>query len=73
VIECIEAFAPVCDILLQYRFFIRTHRSYVVNINYIDNIGNSSILLQNQTSVPIAQGKAREIKDRYLALLMEEE
>lgn len=73
IIECIESFAPVCDILLNYSFFIRTHRSYVVNINYIDNIGNKNITLQDQSSIPIAQGKAREIKDRYLSILMEEE
>lgn len=73
VIECIEAFSSTCDSLLKYRCFIRTHRSYILNMQYIDTISNSHVTLQTLTSIPIAQGKARIIKQQYLAFQMEEE
>jgi DNA-binding LytR/AlgR family response regulator len=73
VLECTEAFASVCDNLLKHRCFIKTHRSYIVNMQYIDAIDNNSVTLQTLSSTPIAQGKARVIKERYLAFQMEEE
>lgn len=73
VIECTEPFLTVCEKLLKYSRFIKTHRSYIVNMQYIDTIGNNTIKMQTQSSVPIAQGKTREIKEKYLAFQMEDE
>lgn len=73
VIECTEPFSAVCGRLLKYGHFIKTHRSYIVNMQYVDTIENHRITLQTLSSVPIAQGKAREIKQRYLAYQMEGE
>lgn len=73
VIECTESFTSVCDNLLRYGCFIKTHRSYIVNMQYVDIIDNNCVTLQTLSSVPIAQGKAREIKQRYLAFQMEGE
>ncbi|WP_265445263.1 LytR/AlgR family response regulator transcription factor [Acetivibrio straminisolvens] len=71
VIECTESFSTVCSTLLKYRCFIKTHRSYIVNMQYIDIIENSKVTLQPLVSVPIAQGKAKEIKHQYLNYQME--
>ncbi|TWH59420.1 LytTR family two component transcriptional regulator [Desulfitobacterium sp. LBE] len=73
VIECTEAFSSVCDNLLKYGCFIKPHRSYLVNMQYVDTIENHQITLQTLSSVPIAQGKAREIKQQYLSYQMEGE
>ena len=73
VTECTENFSSVCDNLLKYGHFIKTHRSYIVNMQYVDTIENHQITLQNRSTVPIAQAKAREIKQQYLAYQMEEE
>ncbi len=66
VIECTEPFSSVCDNLLKYGCFIKPHRSYLVNMQYVDTIENHQITLQTLSSVPVAQGKAREIKQQYL-------
>ncbi len=71
VIECIESFAIACNNLLKYRCFIKTHRSYIVNMQYVNTIENRQVTLQTLSSIPIAQGKAREIKQQYLAYQME--
>ena len=73
VIKCIEPFSHVCDNLLKYGCFVRTHRSYIVNMQYVDTIDDRQVTLQTLSSVPVAQGKAREIRQLYLAYQMEEE
>lgn len=73
VIECTESFSTVCNNLLKYGCFLKTHRSYLVNMQYIDTIENHQVTLQTLTSVPIAQGKAKEIKQQYLNYQMEGE
>lgn len=70
-LECTSRFSEVCDTLLMQHFFIKPHRSYVVNMNYIDTIENTEIALQIPDTIPIAQGKGKEIKDCYLAFQME--
>lgn len=71
VIECTEAFSPVCDHLMKYGCFIKPHRSYLVNMQYVDTIDNHQITLQTLSAVPVAQGKAKEMKQRYLSYQME--
>ena len=71
VIECTEAFSSVCDNLMKYGCFIKPHRSYLVNMQYVDTIENHQITLQTLSSVPVAQGKAKEMKQQYLAYQME--
>ena len=71
VIECTESFSSVCTNLLKYGCFIKTHRSYIVNMQYVDTIENRHMILQTLSTVPVAQGKAREIKQQYLDYQME--
>lgn len=73
VIECTEPFSSVCDKLLKYGCFIQPHRSYLVNMQYVDTIENHQVTLQTLSFVPVAQGKAREIKQQYLNYQMEGE
>ena len=52
---------------------MKIHRSYIVNMQYVETIENHQITLQTLSSVPIAQGKTKEIKQQFLAYQMEEE
>lgn len=73
VVECTEPFSSVCDSLLKYGCFIKPHRSFLVNMQYVDTIENHQITLQTLSAVPVAQGKAKEIKQQYLNYQMEGE
>lgn len=73
VIECTESFASACDNLMKYGCFIKPHRSYLVNMRYVDTIENNRVTLQTLSTVPVAQGRAREIKLQYLNYQMEGE
>ena len=72
-IECTESFASACDNLMKYGCFIKPHRSYLVNMRYVDTIENNRVTLQTLSTVPVAQGRAREIKLQYLNYQMEGE
>jgi DNA-binding LytR/AlgR family response regulator len=73
IIKCAERFSSVCDTLSQYGCFINPHRSYLVNMRYVDAIENDQITLQTLSVIPVAQGKAKGMKERYLAYQMERE
>jgi len=73
VIECTESFSSVCAKLMNYGCFIKPHRSYLVNMQHVDTIDNQRVTLQTLSEIPIAQGKAREIKQQYLNYQLEEE
>lgn len=71
-VVCTELFTSVCANLLKFDCFVKTHRSYIVNMQYIDTIDNAQVVLQNLVSIPIAQGRAKEVKEIYLAYQMDE-
>ena len=48
-------------------------RCYLVNMRYIQTIDTKQITLKTLSPVPVAQGKAGEIKARYLAYYTEGE
>ena len=73
VIECTEPFSSVCENLLKYGCFIKPHRSYLVNMQYVDTIETNQITLQTLSAVPVAQGKAKEMKQQYLNYQMDGE
>lgn len=71
-ITCADLFTSVSDALLQHREFILTHRSYLVNMNYIRTIGATEMQLSNGKNIPLAQRRVTDIKKHYLSFQMEE-
>jgi len=72
VIECTESFSSACDRLEKFGCFFKPHRSYLVNMEYVDTIENHQVRLRTLSSIPIAQGKVKEIKQQYLEYQMED-
>lgn len=52
--------------LCEYEQFIRPHRSFVVNMDFIQNISFNGILLTSLEKIPIPRGKFTEVKNAYL-------
>jgi len=73
VVTCAEAFGPVCQALMKFGCFVQPHRSFIVNMRHIDTIESSRITMQDKSVVPIAQGKAKEVRQQYLSYQMEGE
>lgn len=66
VLESSGSLEGVCDKLLQYDNFLRPHRSFLINMEYIQNISHRMIKLDNLAEIPIPHGKCSEIKNLYL-------
>lgn len=71
-IICTDRFTSVGEQLLQQKAFIQSHRSILVNMNFIRLIGTTDMQLQNGTVLPLAQRRVSEIKQHYLAFQMNE-
>lgn len=50
---------------LDENLFIRTHKSYIVNISYTQEIKKNSILLKNNIEIPVSKMKKNKVKDLY--------
>lgn len=54
------------DLLKEYNF-IRVHQSHLVNLNKVKNFqnreGNSLVVLNNQTEIPVSRQKRKMVKD----------
>lgn len=57
--------------VLPNEYFIRCHRSYIVNVKHIKSITKSNVLLENGIEVPISRGKYREINDAFIDYISE--
>lgn len=51
---------------LRPPLFLMPHRSYLVNLNYVQSIAGTNIILKNDTSIPISRAKNKEIRQQYL-------
>lgn len=47
--------------------FLRVHRSYMINLDYVRNISSQAVTMTSLTEIPIPRRKYNEIKDAFLA------
>lgn len=50
----------------EYGYFMRVHRSYIVNLNHISGISGRAVTMSDMTEIPIPKGKFGEIKNAFL-------
>lgn len=66
VLESVGSLDDLAGQLMQYSNFFRPHRSFLVNMEYIQNISSRSIKMVNDAEIPIPHGKCSEIKNTYM-------
>ena len=66
VLESAGSLDDLAGQLMQYSKFFRPHRSFLVNMEYIQNISSRSIKMVNDAEIPIPHGKCSEIKNTYM-------
>lgn len=49
--------------------FVRCHKSYLVNLEYIKSIKRYTSILVNDEEVPLSRNKYKEIKDRFFDMI----
>lgn len=66
VLESAGSLDDLAGQLMQHSNFLRPHRSFLVNMEYIQNISSRSIKMVNDAEIPIPHGKCSEIKNTYM-------
>ena len=66
VLESAGSLDDLAGQLMQYSNFFSPHRSFLVNMEYIQNISSRSIKMVNDAEIPIPHGKCSEIKNTYM-------
>lgn len=54
------------ELELETRGFIRTHKSYLVNMQYIEFFKNREICLKNGTALPCSKTDYQKLKQKYI-------
>lgn len=65
-LESIGRLDELSSELAKYGSFLRPHRSFLINMEYIQSISYKAITLENLEKIPIPHGKCSEIKNLYL-------
>lgn len=66
VLEGTGSMDKLCGQMSQYENFVRPHRSFLINMEYIQKISYKTITMENMAEIPIPHGKCCEIKNLYL-------
>ena len=66
VLESAGSLDDLAGQLMQYSNFFRPHRTFLVNMEYIQNISSRSIKMVNDAEIPIPHGKCSEVKNTYM-------
>lgn len=66
VLESTGSLDELCGKLAKYENFLRPHRSFLVNMEHIQNISYKTITMDNLAEIPVPHGKCSEMKRRYL-------
>lgn len=65
-ISAIMTFTEFQDILKAYPDFIYPHRSYAVNMNYIQYVTKSDIILTDGQKIPLSRNNYMKISEQFL-------
>ena len=53
----------VADVTEEY--FLLIHKSYLINMDYVQNISSKTITMTDGIQIPIPHGKYSELKDKF--------
>lgn len=66
VLESIGNLDELCTQLEPMGNFLRPHRSYLINLDYVQNLSARGVTMSCLTEIPIPRGKYNEVKDAFL-------
>ena len=53
------------EIFTEEYGFARIHHSYIVNMEYVENLDSDNVVMADQTCLPIARSKAKEFREEF--------
>lgn len=67
VLESTGSMEELAKKLLPYGNFFRVHRSYIVNLDYVQSISYRAVTMASLAEIPIPRGKYTEVKKAFFA------
>lgn len=49
--------------------FVRCHKSFLVNLSYVENIKSNTIVLESGEEVPVSRYRYKDVKEKFLKFL----
>ncbi len=71
VLESIGCLDELSKQLEPYECFLRPHRSYMINMDYIQSMSYQAITMSCLTEIPLPRGKYHEVKSAYLEYMFQ--
>ena len=65
-LECGIRINELEEKLQGFGMFLRVHRSFLVNMDYIQNLTTHSIIMENGAKIPIPREKYAQVKQTYM-------
>lgn len=65
--EPVECYGSLSDFekILAPIGFVRTYKSYLVNLKYVYSMEKTKVVMDNKTEIPLSRYKAAEIKEKF--------
>ena len=70
-IEIRELFSECADIFTPDKGFFRCHRSYIVNMRYIEQFTKTQIITKSGIAIPVSRSNYVAFKETYFAYMFE--
>ena len=61
-----ESLAAVAAMLHQKELFVKCHRSFVVNLRYVEKISRAACALSDGTVLPVSRNSYQELNERFI-------
>lgn len=68
--EVSAALAKVEAMLLHRLEFIKTHRSYLVNLYHVRDVAANHIVTKSEHTIPISRKRRKQVQDAYMRFLL---
>lgn len=69
--ECNMRMSELEEKLKKYGMFLKPHRSFVINMDYIQTLATHSIIMECGTKIPIPREKYAQIKQIYMEYIFQ--
>lgn len=61
------------ELLLSRTEFLKVHRAYVINLNYLRSVSGGDIVTDSGQRVPVARKRRSQVQDTYMRFLLDRE
>lgn len=70
--EVTVALTDIEEKFLSRPEFLKVHRSYLVNLSYVQSVGGGSIVTNNGHTIPVARQRRGQVQNAYMNFLLHE-